>query len=271
MDITGAVRRRGILFDVTAAGVALEAALCFDNVHTARNRLNLLATRGVLSRFRDAVRPGSQSWRWSLGWIGAAYVAYRDGAAVPRPGTVADRVNRLASSPRLAHLLGINAFFVDLAAHARTTPGARLGAWSSERGCRDVCGDLAHPDGHGVWTEDGHTVSFWLEYDRATEPARRVLGKLDGYESLHRAAGLSHSVLIRMQTPRQETALHQRLRTHPAVTRGGLFVATTSGDHTTHPAGPVWLPVGHTARLRLAHLPNPAPVAHRAAHPDDPD
>src|SRR5262249_16014581 len=65
------------------------AALAFDNVHTARNRLNQLGRRGVLERFRDAVRPGSQSWRWTLGWIGAAYLAYRDGHPVPRPGTIA--------------------------------------------------------------------------------------------------------------------------------------------------------------------------------------
>ncbi|MEV6932740.1 replication-relaxation family protein [Dactylosporangium sp. NPDC051485] len=241
------------------------AALGFDNVHTARNRLNLLANRAVLTRFRDAVRPGSQSWRWALGWIGAAYIAYRDGAPVPRPGTVADRVNRLGASPRLAHLLGINGFFVDLAAHARTTPGARLGVWWSERRCRDVCGDLAHPDGHGMWTDDGHTVSFWLEYDRASEPARRVAGKLDGYHALHRAAGLNHPVLIRMQTARQETELHKRLRAHPAVASGGLLVATMAGEHTIHPAGPVWLPVGHPHRLRLAQLPAAPGDASRAA------
>ncbi|MDQ7905978.1 replication-relaxation family protein [Phytohabitans sp. ZYX-F-186] len=241
------------------------AALGFDHVHTARNRLNLLHGRGVLAKFRDAVRPGSQSWRWALGWIGAAYIAYRDGRPFPRPGTIADRVNRLAASPRLPHLLGVNAFFVDLAAHARTTPGARLGTWWSERRCRDICGDLAHPDGHGVWTEDGSTVSFWLEYDRASEPTRRVLEKLDGYQAVHQAAGLNHAVLIRMQTARQETTLHQRLPTHPAVTVGGLLVATMSGDYTTHPAGPVWLPVGHTHRVRLAHLPNPPAVEPRAA------
>jgi hypothetical protein len=239
------------------------AALCFDNVHTARNRLNLLTARGVLSRFRDAVRPGSQSWRWALGWIGAAYIAYRDSAPVPRRGSVEDRVNRLASSPRLPHLLGINGLFVDLAAYARHNPGARLDRWWSERQCHDVAGELAHPDGHGVWTEDGHTVAWWLEYDRASEPARRVLEKLDGYQSLHRAAGLSYAVLIRMQTARQETTLHQRLRTHPAVTRGGLLVATSSGD--THPAGPVWLPAGHTVRLRLAQLPATPTTQPRAA------
>jgi hypothetical protein len=199
-----------------------------------------------------------------LGWIGAAYVAYRDGGPIPRPGTVADRVTRLSSSPRLAHLLGTNGFFVDLAAHARTTPGARLGVWWTERRCRDVCGDLAHPDGHGIWTQHSHTISFWLEYDRASEPAHRVFKKLDGYQAQHRATGLDHAVLIRMQTARQETALHQRLRTHPAVTRGSLLVATMSGDHSTHPTGPVWLPTGHTARLRLADLPTTSDIADRA-------
>jgi hypothetical protein len=233
------------------------AALAFDNLHTARNRLTLLARRGVLTRFRDCVRPGSQSWRWTLGWVGAAYVAARDGAPTPRPGTLADRTNRLSSSPRLAHLLGVNGFFVDLAAHARTAPGARLGTWWSERRCREVTGDLARPDGHGMWTEHGATVSFWLEYDTGSEPAHRVLDKLDGYARLHRATDLRHAVLIRMQTARQETALQHRLRTHPHVTSGFLVVATASGDHTTHPAAPVWLPAGHTTRLRLAHLPAP--------------
>ena len=44
------------------------------------------------------------------------------------------------------------------------------------------------------------------------------------------------------------------------MTGGGLLVATTSGDHTTNPAGPVWLPVGHTLRLRLSHLPTTPPA-----------
>src|SRR6185436_8458918 len=47
------------------------AALAFDHVHTARNRLMLLHQRGILARFRDAVRPGSQSWRWTLDLVGA--------------------------------------------------------------------------------------------------------------------------------------------------------------------------------------------------------
>lgn len=73
------------------------AALGFDHVHTTRNRLNLLLGRQVLARFRDAVRHGSQSWRWTPGWIGAAFIAYRDSQPVPRPATIADRVNTLST------------------------------------------------------------------------------------------------------------------------------------------------------------------------------
>jgi hypothetical protein len=241
------------------------AALAFDNIRTARNRLALLGNREVLARFRDAVRPGSQSMRWTLGWIGAAYIAARDGAPIPQRSTVAERILRLAASPRLPHLLGVNGFFVDLAAYAHDNPDARLGRWWSERQCRQVAGDLAHPDGHGLWTEHGHTVPFWLEWDQATEPTRRLLDKLDGYAALHRAAGLRYAILFRMQTARQEASLHQRLPTHPTITRDGLLVATTSGDHTTHPAGPGWLIPGHTVRLRLADLPAGTDLSDRAA------
>src|SRR5690606_9879424 len=101
------------------------------------------------------------------------------------------------------------------------------------RRCREVTGDLVHPDGHGVWTEHATTVSFWLEYDRGTEPAHRLLAKIDDYQALQEATGLGHAVLIRMQTRRQETELHKKLRTHPLAFDGALVVATASGEH--HP------------------------------------
>jgi hypothetical protein len=99
------------------------AALGFDHIHTARNRLVLLNRRGILARFRDGARPGSQQWRWTLDLIGAAWIAARAGEPEPKPAVIRRRINRLASWPGLAHRLGTNGFFVDLAAHARHTAG----------------------------------------------------------------------------------------------------------------------------------------------------
>ena len=45
----------------------------------------------------------------------------------------------------------------------------------------------------------------------------------------------------------------------------GLLVAALSGDHTTNPIAPVWLSVGHTVRVRLAHLPGATDAHPRAA------
>ena len=70
--------------------------------------------------------PCSQSWRWTLGRICVAYITYRDGHPLLRPGATADRVNRLATSPRLAHPLGTNGFF-RVPSRTPGTPGLWLG------------------------------------------------------------------------------------------------------------------------------------------------
>ncbi|MGH3738085.1 MAG: replication-relaxation family protein [Micromonosporaceae bacterium] len=228
-------------------------ALAFDTAHTARIRLARLHQRRVLARFRDCVRPGSQTWRWCLGPLGAAYVAARDGDSTPRPSAVAARAARLATNPQLGHLLGVNQFFVDLAAHTRSHPNAKLSVWWSERtAARRVTGQLARPDGHGVWTDNGRQVSFWLEYDSGSEPMRRVIGKLDGYHRLHRATGIGHPVLFWLHSRGREDSLHTHASGHPAA--HDLIIATATRDSDPHPAGPVWLRFGHTERLRLADL-----------------
>jgi hypothetical protein len=236
------------------------AALAFDHLHTARNRLVLLHQRGLIARFRDAVRPGSQSWRWTLDLVGATFIAARDGQPFPSAAAIRDRITRLATRPSLAHLLGINGFFVDLAAHARTTPGARLDVWWSEQRCRNVGGDLVHPDAHGRWTEHGASLGFWLEVDLGTEKRHTVTAKLDGYATLHDTTGLDHTVLFWLSTPGRETSLRHSLARHPAATSGRLHVATASGGTTQHPAGPVWAPLNAThngTRVRLADLAAP--------------
>jgi protein involved in plasmid replication-relaxation len=228
------------------------AALGFDHVHTARNRLTVLQRRGILARFRDGLRPGSQQWRWTLDLVGATYLAARHDRPTPKPAAVRHRINRLATNPNLAHLLGINGFFVALAAHARYHPCTALNTWWSERTCRQVTGELARPDGHGVWSQDDATLGFWLEWDTGTEPMHRVVSKVDGYASLHRATRLDHTVLYWLNTPGREASLQARLVKHPAVTSGALSIATACGD--ANPAGPIWLPVGQPNRVGLADL-----------------
>lgn len=228
------------------------AALAFNQVHTARNRLVLLNSRGILARFRDGVRPGSEQWRWTLDIVGAAYLAARDNQPTPRLSTTRNKINSLAASPKLGHLLQVNDLFVDLYAHARHHPGTRLKTWRSEDECRTITGTLVYPDGFGTWAEDGREISYWFEQDNGTEPNHRITAKLPGYAALARETGRRDvAVLIRLSTNGREDSLHRQLAKHPAV-NAGLLVATSTIEH--HPAAPVWRPAHHTNRYRLTEL-----------------
>ncbi|MDG4793523.1 replication-relaxation family protein [Micromonospora sp. WMMD1082] len=234
--------------------------LAFGSVGRARNRLNTLHDRGILDRFRHYQRPGSQAWRWTLGPVGAALLAAGRDEALPRPAAVRDATARLAMSPTLAHLLTVNGFFVALTAHARAHPGARLVRWWNEARCREACGTLVRPDGHGVWSDDtraggGRAVPFWVEADLGTETLPRVVGKLTGYAAL--PPRRAYPVLFWLPTAAREANLHTHL--HRAGLPDGLTVATATREHAAAPgpAGPVWRIVGHHDRVRLAHLPAP--------------
>ena len=230
--------------------------LAFGSVGRARNRLNTLYSRDILDRFRHYQRPGSQAWRWTLGPVGAALLAAGRGETLPRPAVVRDATARLAMSPTLAHLLTVNGFFVALTARARTYPGARLVRWWNEARCREACGNLVRPDGHGVWADNGRTVPFWVEADLGTETLGRVVGKLTGYAAL--PPRRAYPVLFWLPTAARETNLHAHLRR--AGVPDGLTVATAAADHAAAsggPAGPVWRILGHPDRVRLADLPAP--------------
>jgi len=236
------------------------ADLAFGSVGRARNRLNTLHARGILDRFRHYQRPGSQAWRWTLGPVGAALLAAQQGEPLPRPAAVRDATARLAMSPTLTHLLAVNGFFVALTAHARTHPGARLARWWNEARCREACGTLVRPDGHGVWANNtgagGRVVPFWVEVDLGTETLARVAGKLTGYAAL--PPRRAYPVLFWLPNAAREANLHTLLRR--AGVPDGVSVATAAADHATAyggPAGPVWRLVGHPDRLRLAELPVP--------------
>ncbi len=249
----------GLLTEHRTLTTAQITELGFGSADRARHRLNLLHSRGVLDRFRRYVWPGTQCWHWTVGALGAAVVAATAGREPPRPATLRDELTRLAASPSLAHLVGVNGFFVTLSAHARTRDGAELVRWWSERQATRECGGRPRPDAHGVWVEHGRGVPFWLEHDTGTErPMSRLSGKLGDYAALPRT--LAYPVLFWLPSAVRESNLSAHLaRTGiPA----GVIVASAAADHAGGhggPAGPVWSVAGHVGRLRLAELPVPAP------------
>lgn len=224
-------------------------ALSFTSPGRARNRLADLHRRGVLDRFRLYQRPGSQSWRWTLGPVGAALVAAAQGKPIPRPVSVRDATARLAAAPTLGHLLAVNGFFVALAAHARHHPGTRLVRWWNEARCRQACANLVRPDGHGAWATNGRVVPFWLEMDLGSEVIARVTGKFAGYANL--GPRRAYPVLIVLPNPAREDNLHTRLA-RDAVPDGVSVATATMQDD---PAGPVWRQPGAHRRVRITDLP----------------
>ncbi|MGA5305945.1 replication-relaxation family protein [Nucisporomicrobium flavum] len=227
--------------------------LAFTSLARTRIRLGQLHDREILDRFRHYQRPGSQSWRWTVGPIGAAILAAGRGATLPRPAAVRDATARLAMSPTLAHLVVTNGFFVALTGHARTHDGARLVRWWDEARCREAVGTVVRPDGHGVWVVGGRGVPFWLEADLGTETLSRVVGKLTGYAALPPAR--AYPVLFWLPSAARETNMHAHLARTGVP--DGVSVATAAADHaadTGGPAGPVWRLVGDPGRVSLAEL-----------------
>ncbi len=226
--------------------------LAFGSLGRARNRLNTLLSRDILDRFRHYHRPGSQSWRWTLGPVGAAILAAGRGDTLPRPGAVRDATARLAMSPTLAHLLATNGFFVALTGHARTH-GGRLTRWYNETQSRAAAGNLVRPDGHGVWATGGRAMPFWLEVDLGTETLSRVVGKLPGYAAL--PPPRAYPVLFWLPTTAREANLHTHL-TRTGIP-DGVTVATAAVNHAPDaggPAGAVWRVAGQPGRVSLADL-----------------
>jgi hypothetical protein len=229
-------------------------ALAFPSSDVAQRRLLKLSRLEVLDRFRWHVPLGTQPWHYTLGILGETLVAAARGIEPPRPAEHRTRITRLATNPRLRHLLGVNGLFTTLAAHARTHPSSGLDAWWSERHCATRCAPFAHPDGYGRWTEGTRTTAFFVEYDTGTEPLSRVVAKLPGYADLATAGGPDLPVLIWVPTTRRETNLHAAL----ADADTSVTVATASAELTDSlgygPAGPVWLTAPGRHRRTLADL-----------------
>lgn len=238
--------------------------LAFPSLCTAQRRLLRLHALRVLDRFRWHTQVfGSQDWHYTLGPIGEHITAAAAGTTPPTPAAHRRRVERLANSPRLAHLLGINDLFSRLADHARSHPSVALEQWWSEQRCASAYAPLVRPDGYGRWTDGRRTADFFVEYDTGSEPLTQVVAKLPGYADLVTAGGPNLPVLFWVQTARREANLQAAL----ADTGSPVIVATASAELTralgTNPAGPVWLADPGRTRLALADL-----GTHSQAAPD---
>jgi hypothetical protein len=216
--------------------------LCFTSLVSAQHRLVALFRLGVLDRFRPLRPTGSESWRYSLGAVGAALVAAERGVEAPRPSVLRDRVVALAAGQRTNHPLGVNGFFCALHKAARERRDAEVVAWWSERRCAAEWGGVARPDAYGIW-EDGRRVDFFLEHDTGSEPLSRVAGKLAGYRDLAEADGAARPVLFWLAQPGREPGLRQ------ALGATALPVATAVAG-TGNPADAIWLAVGEEAPRR---------------------
>ena len=236
------------------------AQLCFPGLDVAQRRLLRLTRLGVLDRFRWHALVGSEAWHYTLGPVGAALAAAGRGADPPRPAELRRRALRLAASPRLAHLLGVNGFFCALGAQARSQTDTALVSWWSERRCAEHYGELVRPDAHGVWEEGGRQVGFFVEYDTGTEPLSRVAAKLCGYTELAAAGGPRHPVCIWLGSAAREAHLRRVLAERPHHVTVATASAELAAACGTGPAGPVWLPVDTERRRRLVYLAGPVPA-----------
>ncbi|GGM40067.1 replication-relaxation family protein [Dactylosporangium sucinum] len=239
----------------------------FPSLDFCQRRLRTLTELRLITRFRPN-RPdgGSYPYHYVIEQLGAETIAAARGERPPRREHARTERRRWTAGHLLAHRLGVNQFFTDLAGHARSHPGTSLDAWWSESACRRpgafVRSDdpvvlrayqpRVRPDGYGEWTEDGVTVPFFLEYDTGTEPLGTLVDKLDGYTALARHLGRVWPVLFWLHSPARERNLQRILTDQPPI----VPVATGHRADSSSPAGEVWaIAQAGWYRYRLAELP----------------
>lgn len=248
----------------------------FGSLDFAQRRLLTLHRLGLVDRFRPLrAGGGSYPWHYVLDQVGAELVAASRGETPPRRGQSVERMRRIATSRTLAHQLGVNEFFTDLAGYARTHPAARLVRWWSEQQCARVGAfgqtliSPVRPDGHGVFGEDGRRVAFFLEWDSGSEQLRVLGVKLAGYAAHVRKGGPAWPVLFCLPTTRREANLHAFL--DDVVT--AVPVATAARDSVAAGVGPadaVWLVHrGSDAPRRLIDLADLGDAAPDEGLPED--
>ncbi|MFG1887636.1 replication-relaxation family protein [Micromonospora sp. NPDC049051] len=246
------------------------AQALFPSLDFCQRRLRTLYGLRLVARFRpQRADGGSYPYHYLIDQLGAEVVAAGRDERPPRRDHARIQRRRWTSSRTLAHRLGVNGFFTQLAGYARTHPDAELSEWWPEAVCQragtftrpDDPGLVrgyqprVRPDGYGLWAENGVTVPFFVEYDTGGEQLSVLVGKLAGYRELFATIGRAWPVLFWLHSAARERNLRRLL----ADTPQRIPVATGVRDQAVSaglcPAEAVWLlPGGGGQRWRLADL-----------------
>jgi hypothetical protein len=245
------------------------SCLAYGGPRRTALRLRELYRLRAVDRFRPLAATGSSPYHWVLDQAGAEVLAAEDGLTPAQLGYRRDRALAIAFSPRLTHTTGVNSFFAALAAAARRGDG-QLACWWSERRCAAAWGDLARPDGYGLWRDPGgRGTDFFLEYDTGSEDLPRLAAKLTGYRELAGRTGIATPVLFWLASgPRREQQFRGLLAAAGPVPGVPVATATPASAQAGGPAGQAWLPAAQPGpRLRLAGIAALLPGARPAAQP----
>jgi hypothetical protein len=147
--------------------------LFFTGLRTCQTRLKLLEASRLLCRVYPARsnRGGKSEPLWFLSPHGRHTIAAPSRRA---PGL---------SIPDLEHRRAVARFFLTLIERSLTHEDEGLYTWYGEtRAAEGVGGGPLRPDGYGRYLLPDGELTFYLELDRGTEPARRVTAKLTAYQ-----------------------------------------------------------------------------------------
>lgn len=147
--------------------------LFFAGLRTCQARLKLLDDKRLLCRVYPArsSRGGKSEPLWFLTPNGRRTIGAPSRRA---PGL---------SIPDLEHRRAVARFFLALVERSLARDGEGLYTWYGEtNAAAGAGGGSLRPDGYGRYLVPDGEITFYLELDRGTEPARRVATKFTAYQ-----------------------------------------------------------------------------------------
>jgi Replication-relaxation len=144
--------------------------LFFTGARTCRLRLGQLEQQRLLLRvYPTAGRKGTSEALWFLTAEARAFLA-----------APARRTPSL-SLPDLEHRRAVARFMCELVQRSLNQPGEGLWCWHGETRAQQGAGGRVRPDAYGRYLLPDGELTFYLELDRGTEPAKRLGAKLAAY------------------------------------------------------------------------------------------